>query len=164
MIRTVALLSAALTALAACSEQQTAATGATAVAAAGEAAPSASGGEVLPGLWQVSVTTAPGEEPSISEDCIEPGEVDLQAELLKNTADADECTFARREIGGGRFNIQTECRTPEGPFAMKLTGAYGPTTMTYELNSSATVNGQTMPINWKVKSRRIAPSCPAEQG
>lgn len=163
MIRTAALFSVAFAALAACSEQADAPAG-TAVASADREAPAAKGGEVQPGLWEVSLTTAPGEEPTVDRECIEPGQIDLQAQLLKNTADSDECTFAKREIGRGRINIDTQCNSPEGPFKMKLTGDYSATTLNYELTTGAIVNGQTIPVNWKVKSRRIAATCPADEG
>ena len=126
--------------------------------------PAAAGAAVQAGFWETTMTS-PGAEPEVTRSCLTQEEVGIDnmlAEMAK--AEDENCTFSKRQIGGGRFELQSQCRMPDGSSMQShMKGAYSPTTVQYSMSMTGAMNGAPMDASWTVKGRRIAAVCPADE-
>ena len=167
MTRTTFLMTVAVAAfsLIACSQQEAlVADSDNGAAAPASIQAAALGSAVQAGLWETTTTSA-GAEPEVTRSCLTEEDVGIDNMLAEMARAEDEnCTFTKRQIGGGRFELQSQCRMPDGSSMQShMKGAYSPTTVQYALTMKGAMNGAPMDVSWAVKGRRIAAVCPADE-
>jgi|GEM_PF-5977194 len=160
----VATAALACLSLAACSKKTgEAETPAQATAEPAAATTVAASSTITPGYWETTKVAA-GEESETDHDCITAEDSDLRGQLQKSL-NTETCTLSKQVVGGGRIDIEANCRAQEGGVGAsttKLTGSYTPTTFNYEMSMALTVNGKPVAQSWKVAGKRVADACPAD--
>ena len=173
MTRITALFSAAAAlALVACSQQDADAAAKTAkvndgvdaavVQTSGPAAPA--GYAVRPGYWK-TVTDSGDGEPEETFDCITPEEARIEKmRTVTGGLKQDGCNYTKSHFDGGRIEMVGSCNNGGVSGSTSMKGSYGADRIDYVLDMTMVMSPGAEPISLKskVKSRRVADACPAE--
>jgi hypothetical protein len=119
---------------------------------------------MAPGYYE-TVTRVAGAAARTTRDCVtaeEARQMTIERRLAETQRGA--CTYNQRQIGGGKFILAGSCDNDEAKTTFKTWGAYSPTSFNLTLASKTMLGGAPVEMDLSLSSRRIAASCPADQG
>ena len=118
-------------------------------------------GLLTPGYWENEVVLAAhGNTPFVTRTCMAPEEAKSVEEILGEMQSS--CNLTRRTIAGGKIDVAGTCTESDGSKStLKMTGSFTPTS--YQLVLQHGTADPSVSRSMKLKSRRVASTCPDEE-
>lgn len=122
----------------------------------------------LPGLYETRVSyPEQGPDVETTQDCLTPAEA-AQASLQQRLAEAlqgADCTYTRRIVTADTFTLAGTCSSGGVVSQVEQSGTYSPTSLAMRLRTTvaATPGASPVSVTLLVNSRRLSPSCIADE-
>jgi hypothetical protein len=117
---------------------------------------------IAAGWWETTnQMLAPMHSTKVEQRCIRPEDVDRFMQGPGNHI--YKCSYPTREVQNGRIRLKGSCKSRDGaPFPIAGTGTYTRETLHLEVEASAPLGPQRLPVRAATDARRLAPDCPIE--
>jgi hypothetical protein len=104
-------------------------------------------------------------EPEVTRDCVTPEEARVETmRTPMGGLQQDGCTYTRSHFAGGKIDIVGSCSNDGVSGSTSMKGSYGADHVDYVLDVTLKAGAEPVSFKTRIKGRRIAAVCPAEEG